>query len=239
MWFRQIAALSRRFRVIAPDNPVFGLSSQPAYPVPVYDITSGYLLSFMDALGIEKASLAGLSMGGFAAASLAVEAPHRTDRLVLINSAGFGRDLPWGFRLTSLPGLGHLLSRPNRWAHQRFFVTNEVFNADGPDNQAYLEYAYLVTTNTGHAEAVRRNMPAFAGLRGQRLQLLDDELLSIRARTLVIWGKDDRFFPLSHARRAEQLIPQARLEVLQDCGHIAMLDQPDAVSGLISGFLEH
>ena len=54
IWFRQMAALRGQFRVIAPDNPVFGLSSRPGYRVPVDEITSGYLRAFMDAMGIEK-----------------------------------------------------------------------------------------------------------------------------------------------------------------------------------------
>lgn len=235
IWFRQIAALSRHFRVIAPDNPVFGLSSQP--PHPVGDYITGYLLPFMDAMQIPRASLVGLSLGGLAAARIAAQAPERVEKLALIDSAGMGRHLPWGFRLTSLPVVGHILSLPHRNLHARFFATNEVAKPDSPDNEAYLEYAHTVNTNDGHSESLRRNIPEFAGLRGQRYVLSDEELRSIKAPALIIWGKKDRFFPLSHARRAKILIPGARLEVLDDCGHVALLDQPEKVSELLMEFL--
>ena len=237
IWFRQIAALSRHYRVIAPDNPVFGLSTQPPYAVPLVDTTSGYLAPFMDAMKLDRASFVGLSLGGFASARIAAEAPERVEKLVLIDSAGFGRDLPWGFRITSLPLIGHVLALPHRKLHARFFATNEVVYPDNEHNDTYLEYAYHVTKNDGHSESIRHNMQEFAGLRGQRNLMTDEELRAVKAETLVIWGREDRFFPLSHARRAVSLIGNSRLEVLDECGHVALLDQPERVTSLISGFL--
>lgn len=237
MWFRQIAELSKRYRVIAPDNPIFGLSSRPERVLEVPEATTEFIGSFMDALGLERASVAGLSMGGFAAARFAAESPERVEKLILLDSAGFGRDLPWGFRLSSLPLLKYLLTRPQRWAHERFFATTEVVHPEGEHNDAYLDYAFRVTQNDGHSMAVRQNMPVFAGIRGQRNLLGDDELSSIRAQTLVLWGEQDRFFPIVHAHRAEAMIPDARLELLPECGHVSILDQPELVTGLLSEFL--
>ena len=237
VWFRQIAELSKRYRVIAPDNPIFGLSSQPARALAIAEATTGFLGSFLDAMQIERTSIAGLSMGGFAAARFAAECPERVDRLVLLDSAGLGRDLPWGFRLSSLPVLKYILTRPQRWVHERFFASSEVVNSDAEHTDAYLDYAYSVMENDGHALAVRRNMPVFAGVRGQRNLLSERELKLINAETLVIWGRQDRFFPLSHAHRAVSLIPQSRLEILEECGHVSPLDQPHQVTELLEQFL--
>ena len=238
MWFRQIAELSKRFRVIAPDNPIFGLSSRPARVLAIPEVTTGFVESFLDALGIEKVHLAGLSMGGFAAARFAGENPERVERLALLDSAGFGRDLPWGFRLSSLPVLKYLLTRPQRWLHEKFFAAVEVVHADTEHNDAYLRYAFEVTRNDGHSIAVRQNMPVFAGIRGQRNLFSDEELATIRTETLVIWGEKDRFFPLPHARRAASLIPDSKLVVLPDSGHVIPLDQPEEVNRLLSDFFE-
>lgn len=236
-WYRQIAELSKHFRVIAPDNPVFGLSSQPGFPVPMPDITTGFLTSLMDGLGIESASFVGISLGGFAAARTASKYPERVDRLVIINSAGLGRDLPWGFRLIAMPALGWFLSRPHRWTHERFFERSEVVNPNVPDAGAYLEYAFSVTANEGHSTSLRRNMPVFANLRGQRNILTDQELASIESDTLIIWGDQDRFFPVAHGERAESLIPRSRFVKLQECGHVAMLDQPERLNEELVRFL--
>lgn len=237
VWFRQIAELSKRYRVIAPDNPIFGLSSQPARPLAIAEATTGYLGSFLDAMQIDRASIAGLSMGGFAAATFASAHPDRVNRLALLDSAGLGRDLPWGFRLSSLPLLKYVLTQPQKWAHERFFAASEVMNPGAEHNDAYLEYAYRVMTNDGHSLAVRKNMPMFAGVRGQRNLLDDHELKSIKAETLVIWGRQDRFFPLSHADRAVKFIPNSRLKILENCGHVSLLDQPQQVTGLLDQFM--
>lgn len=236
MWFRQIAELSKSFRVIAPDNPIFGLSSRPSRVLAIPEVTTGFIEAFLDALEIDRVRIAGLSMGGFAAALFASENPERVERLALLDSAGFGRDLPWGFRLSSLPVLKHLLTRPQRWLHERFFAAAEVVAPEAEHNDAYMKYAFEVTRNDGHSMAVRHNMPVFAGIRGQRNLLSDEELAEIRAETLVIWGEQDRFFPLDHAHRAVSLIPNSKLEVLPNSGHIVLLDRPGDVNRLLSDF---
>lgn len=236
VWYRQIAELSKTHRVIVPDTPVFGLSSQSPINRPVPDFASGFLASFLDAMGIDRVDIAGLSLGGFAALQLAIRSPQRVRRLAILDSAGLGPELPWAFRLAAMPVLGHILSRSNRWGHARFFATVEVANADRPDYQPFIEYAYEVTRNDGHSDAVRMNMPGFAGLRGQRWVVSDDELRSVDADTLVIWGDQDKFFPLSHAHRAGALIPSSRLEVLNEAGHVCIWDRPDEVSRLLGEF---
>ena len=113
----------------------------------------------------------------------------------------------------------------------------EVVHPDREHNDAYLEYAYSVNASEGHSYAVQLNTPVFAGLRGQRHVISNDELESIQAKTLVIWGKQDRFFPVSHAERAVSRIPDSQLELIDDCGHISLLDQPERVSELMTEFL--
>lgn len=237
VWYRQIAALSKSFRVIAPDNPLFGLSSQPALEMPIKQFTSDYLVAFMDALYIEKASFAGLSLGGFASLSLTLDAPERVQKLVLIDAAGLGRELPWPFRLASWPILGRLVVRPNKFLQDRFFAASEVVNPGGPDADLFKQYAYEVTTAEGHPEALRRNLPSFADIGGQRYVFPDEDLRTISAPTLIIWGEKDRFFPVSHARRAAKLIPGSQLCVLPDTGHVSIWDSPDSVNELLADFL--
>ena len=237
IWYRQIAALSPSFRVIAPDNPMFGLSSQTYVNGSMRQFTAGYLLSLMDCLGIERASFVGLSLGGYASLSVALAAPERVDKLCLINSAGLGAHLPWVFRLITLPVIGHLLSRPNKWAQDRFFETVEVVNGNGPDSEAFKRYAYDVTTSDRHGLAVRRNMPRFANLRGQLDIYSDSELASVRQPALIVWGERDAFFPVGHGHRAHSLITGSRLEVLPESGHVAIWDRPADVSRLLLEFL--
>ena len=107
IWFRQIEVLARTRRVIAPDHPVFGLSSQEPYQSPLTGSLLRYLTGFMDALGLDRVDAVGLSMGAQAALATALAGTGRLDRLVVIDGAGRccwpGRHPP-GSRAIAPPG---------------------------------------------------------------------------------------------------------------------------------------
>ena len=90
--------------------------------------------------------------------------------------------------------------------------------------------------NRGHARGLRLSAPALASLGGQRRVITDQELASVRTPTLIIWGEKDRFFPVSHARRAWSGIPGSTLHILPAAGHVTPWDESDRVSELLKGF---
>src|SRR5215211_3386713 len=90
-WLEQLPEFSRDFRVVAFDLPGFGESPMPQDEISIS--RSGRLVvGLLDALGIERASLVGNSMGGFVTSEVAVQAPERVDRLVLVSSAGISSE---------------------------------------------------------------------------------------------------------------------------------------------------
>lgn len=236
MWYRQIAALSARFRVIAPDNPLFGLSTQTSLSWPIEDSITGYMTSFMDALGLKNVLFAGLSLGGFAGLLMAARHPERISKLAVLDAAGLGRDLPWPLKFMSLPVAGRLLSNPSRRTYRSFFRRWEVERPGGPDAEAYEEYSFAIMRQDGHNRAIAQTVPAFASLAGQRRLISDAELATVSAPTLIVWGARDRLFPVSHARRAFENIPGAMLQILPDTGHVTLWDAPEQVTELLTGF---
>ncbi len=236
IWFRQIAALKERYRVLVPDHPMFGLSSQSEIPPPLRSFSVKYVSGFLDALGLDRVRVAGLSLGGFIALCMAIEHPSRIERLALLDSAGLGTDLPWVFRLITLPVLGFVLPRPRKFMQDRFFAMMESAHPNGPGSEEFKRYSFETTRNEGHPRALRKNTPSFATLRGQLSMLSDAELGKVQARTMIIWGEDDRFFPVSHAERAHGAIPDSRLHVLADTGHVSPWDQPEKVNRLLLDF---
>ena len=236
VWYRQIAALAEERRVIAPDHPVFGLSGRAVLTCSMYEFVRDYVSGFLDALRIEQVDAAGLSLGGFAAMTLAIEHPRLVRRLAVIDSVGLGRELPWTFRVMALPLVGRLFTRPTRFLMDRAFDTAEVARPDQPDAEFMKEYAFDVTRADGHRAALHAGAVRVGSPAGQVLALSDAELRCIVAPTLVIWGAKDRFFPVRHAERAHRLIPDSRLEVLADAGHVATFDEPERVSSLLAGF---
>ncbi len=237
VWFRQIEMLSKTRRVIAPDHPVFGLSSQAPYKSPLTHSLVTYLIDLMDDIGLDKVDIVALSMGAQAALALAIERPERVVKMVVIDSAGLGRAFPLIFRLATVPLLGRLVVRPNRWGQDNYFKTMEVVDSEFDDAPAYRQYAYDVTLSDGHAQAMRASLRVITGLGGQKQFFSDAELRSISVPTLAIWGEHDQVFPVEHGYRLARLVPGARLHVIENAAHVPLLDNPDQVNELIAGFL--
>ena len=106
-WRTVIPNLSGAFRVIAPDMVGFGYTARPADAVYSLDGWVKHALDFLDALGIERTHVVGNSFGGALALALAIRAPERIDRLVLMGSAGLAFDLTPGLgRGMGLPAIG-------------------------------------------------------------------------------------------------------------------------------------
>ncbi len=236
LWFRQIAALSEHFRVIAPDNPLFGLSDQTPVVAPIDDFAADYLLDFIDAMQLRRVNVAGLSLGGLGSLFLAIRHPERVSRLALLGAAGLGKDMPWIIRLISLPGLSNVFTMPIRSLHGGYFASHEVTRPFGPHAEDFKHYAFTIARNDGHGPALRRSVRVITGLKGQRRIISDEELASVRVPTLVIWGAKDKFFPIDHAHRAHRHIPEASLHILPEAGHVTPWDEPELVSELLTNF---
>ena len=238
IWFRQIEVLARSHRVIVPDHPVFGLSSQTAYEAPFATNAARYMAGFMDALAIRSADVVGLSLGAQMAIAMAIENPERVNRLVVIDSAGLGRDFPLLYKLANVPLLGRLVVRPNRWGQDNYFKTMEVVDYKFTDAAAYKQYAYDVTLMEGHATAMRSSVSAITDFGGQKSVFTDDELRSVSAPVLAIWGDGDPLFPVEHGYRLAELVPNIQMHIVENARHVPLLDHPEEVNRLIVGFLE-
>ena len=236
IWYRQIAALKDSYRVLAPDSPVFGLSSQPSVPTPLRQFAREYVQEFIEALQLESVRIAGLSLGGFITLSQAVDLSPRIRSMVLIDSAGLGAHLPWVFRLMALPVFGHAVSVPRKFMQDWFFDIKLVADSRGRESEPFKRYAFETTRLEGHALSIRRHAPEFANLRGQKLVFSDDELRAIDIPTAIIWGQQDRFFPVEHAERAHRAIRGSELHLVPNAGHVSIWDRPDSVNELLSDF---
>ena len=237
-WYRQIAALSGKRRVIAMDGPLSGLSDLTDLDEHPTEFGARFLLRFLDALGIHQADFVGLSFGGAVALRVAIDQPDRVRRLALIGSAGLGRGFPYAWRLVHAPWLGNLLFRPTRFIRDRVFERWEVRKPELPDAAAYAEYSFAVRVRPGRSEPMKAGMKRFTSWLGQRRRISDDELRSVVSPTLVLWGDDDRVFPVNHGERAARLIPGASLKVLPDAGHVCFWDQPELANQLLGDFLD-
>ena len=235
-WRFTIEALRNDFRIIALDLPGCGKSERGA-EIPTLAETADLMVAFMDAVGIERASLIGNSMGGLVCLETALCHPERLDRLVLSNSAGLGREVSIFWRLVTLPVLGRALIDLNVWLALRA-LPNFFYRPQGSEPELIASCQEWVARPdlTGTIVEVARSGVDLTGQRPEILRLSQMEGLSVP--TLVVWGENDWIIPPAHATTAHRKIPDAQLVMLERCGHCPSLESPDAFNSATREFLQ-
>jgi len=238
MWENNIESLSQKHRVYALDLPGFGRSDKPNIPYS-FPFISKFVLDFMEALEIERASLIGNSMGGGISLQVAIQFPDKVDKLVLVNSAGLGKELTIMFRLASLPLIGWLLSRPSRKGVRK--ILHECVYDKSLITDDFAERGYQIAALPGAHKAfliALRSSVTLGGLTEEVLNIFLDKLHTIQAPTLVIWGRQDRILPVSHAHVAEEKIPHSEIHIFDRCGHLPQIEHPEEFNTLVLNFLQ-
>jgi 3-oxoadipate enol-lactonase len=223
MWASQVPALSTRFRVLRYDQRGDGGSPVPPGPYDIADLGRD-VLDLLDRLEIERVHFCGLSIGGMTGMWVAVNAPQRIDRLVLLcTTAYFGTPETWIERAATVRA--HGTEAVADGGTERWFTP--AFREREPDTVARFRAMIAAQPRDGYAELCGAL---------ERLDLRA-ELPKIRAPTLVIAGADDPAAPPDpHGKLLAGTIPGARLEVLRPAAHLANVEQAEAVTDLI---LEH
>ncbi len=233
MWLHQVRALSDRYRVIVYDQRGHGLTDAPDDPKR-YSGAHLFrdLVGFLDALGLDKVSVVGFSMGGGPALALAASMPQRMSRLVLAD-VGAGADDAWKIQ----------------WLAQRWIglAEREGFDALVADmlrSELFKVYANQGPRYRRHMAGLIRATP-LAGLRhslsevlGKRKSLFRSTmaLKSIRVPTLVIAGQHD-YVCRNSSRLLADTIPGAALTKIAGAGHMSPLEQPREFSARVCEFL--
>ncbi|MFB3925195.1 MAG: alpha/beta fold hydrolase [Syntrophales bacterium] len=238
IWERNIQALSAGgHRVYAVDLPGFGRSDKPVGP---YDSSffTRFVDGFLAAVNIEKVTLVGLSMGGGICLHYALHHPEKIEKLVLVDSAGLGRELPLSMRIMSLPLVGEVLTKPSKREVYLFFkpaVLNPAILKG-----AFTELYYELFSLPGARKAllkVLRSMCNIFGVNKQALSYILSNLHRIKAPTLIIWGRQDAVLPLKHAFTALEKIPGSELHIIEECGHMPNFEKPEEFNRLVLDFL--
>jgi 3-oxoadipate enol-lactonase len=215
MWEGAVAALADRFEVVTVDLRGHGASQGDGRPFTVEDI-AGDLAELLDALGIERTSLLGLSMGGSVAVMFAALFADRVDRLVLADTtANYGpnRVESWEERARTAverPRDAQLDFQVERWF-------SPAFRDREPDAVRRIGEIFVACDSQVHAAACR----ALGALDANAL------LGDIRAPTFVLVGEEDYATPPDMARALAEGIPDARLSVLPGVRHMSLIERPD------------
>lgn len=236
-WRYVLPALVDDHRVIAPDLPGYG-ESDPPTETPVPEYYRDVIVKLLDRIGVDRATIVGLSMGGAVGLSIAFGHPDRVAGLVAVDSYGLGADL-LGRRVAGaairlrVPRLVFgLLRRSERLAaaSTRLAVAPTNLSADLAQDVA----AAWGRPDAGRAFA--RTQEAEVGRRGQRTNFVET-LPDLAVPVRFIHGEHDRLIPLAQSVRAAVLAPDADCRVLRDCGHWPPRERPTRFLGTVSEFL--
>jgi pimeloyl-ACP methyl ester carboxylesterase len=222
--------------VVSVDLPGHGGSAPLDVPHTLPALASA-VAEVLDAVGVTgPAHLVGNSLGGALSMRLAVDDPARAASLVLVNSAGFGREVTFALRLLAVP-FARLLLRPHPAITRR--TERAIFHDPTYVTEARLATA-LAVAREPHAARVMlelvRGLGTWRGVRPQWRAELLAAVVTLGLPTLVIWGDRDVILPVRHLANARSRFPQARTHVFADCGHMPQIERADEFEALIRRF---
>jgi pimeloyl-ACP methyl ester carboxylesterase len=233
-WLENVPHFAASRRVVAVDLPGFGASPIGREPISIPGYAR-FLDRLCDVLAIDAAAVVGNSMGGYVAAELAIASPQRVERLMLVSAAGITAEhlrrdqVMAGARvvaaLATRAAARHasLARRPGLRKLALAFVVRHPDRLSAP-------LAHELMEGSGKPGF----LPAMEAILAHRIS---DRLPQIACPTFVLWGAEDRVIPVRDARRFAELIPDVRVEVWPDTGHVAMLERPARFNAVLEAFL--
>lgn len=238
-WQHTLPAFSKRFRALAVDLVGFGRSGKPDPASFTYSqaARTRQLIDFIEALGLEKVSIVGNSMGGCTALGVAIERPDLLDNLVLMGSAGLGgKPAPKPAASPdagSAPPISSILHYDFTEEGMRRIVS--ALTAPGyeaPEDQVRYRYELAVQPDTRAAYEATT-----AWVRENGLKHPEEDLAKIKTRTLVVNGKNDKIVPVTTAYKYLELLENSTGYIVPNCGHWAMIEHPDLFARVTLDFL--
>lgn len=227
-WRLTLAALAPQFRCLAPDLAGFGYSQVPAG----YRFSrQGWLdqmIGFLDGLGAEKVHVIGNSFGGSMALALAIAAPDRVDRLVLMGSVGVpfeltpGLDAVWGYT----PGIANMRTIMDYFAFDCSLIGDDL-----------VRLRYEASARPGIQECYSAMFPAPRQRWVDAMAHAEADVRAIGHRALIVHGRDDRVIPLQTSITLHQWIDNSQLHMFGRCGHWTQIEHAAPFARLVRDFL--
>lgn len=233
---------------MAVDHIGFGKSDKPLEAEFSVDIFSRAIAEWMINKKLKNVVLVGNSFGGGISIGIWDIVPKRISSLILVSSAGFGRELLWNYRIASLPVLNEIIIflTINRYITinngRRSWKSIIKNYQDIPDDFLSMSDYYKDDHEIRRAYSyVMKNMVSFYGQPKNGAKLIYSITKKIKKKkvpVLVIWGKQDQVIPYEHGRVAKRLT-NGKLELIDKCGHMPYFEYPDLFNKIVIKFLSN
>ncbi|MDP7357499.1 MAG: alpha/beta fold hydrolase [Pseudomonadales bacterium] len=229
-WGRLPALLAERFFVVTFDCRGIGQSEQRDMRYSIDDEV-GDMAAVLDAVGLDKVTLYGRSRGGALVQAFTLAYPERVQRLILSGTSHFGpKHVGQSEEVAKAMNFTRDMTR-----EEIFTIQNVAMSSPGwreRDPEAFNACLATDLEAPPRRFAVVNQQVALTGWSS------DEALSQIRCPTLVICGEDDGMVPPENSRQLAGGIPNAKFELIAQCGHLPMLEQPDIVARLVTGFID-
>ncbi|CAB3788516.1 2-hydroxy-6-oxo-6-phenylhexa-2,4-dienoate hydrolase [Paraburkholderia caffeinitolerans] len=233
-YYRNIGPLVEAgFRVILMDCPGFNKSGEVVPDVPRGLVNARAARGLLDELGIERAHLVGNSLGGTSALNFALEFPERLDRMVLMGPGGLGPSL---MQPNPTEGIKRMFKLYHEPTYENFSAMLDVF--------VFNPAAITEELRVGRWNNIEANLTHLknfvAGNEKAPVSTWDVSARfgEIGHKTLVTWGRDDRFVPIDHGLKLLHGLRDAQLHVFSKCGHWAQWEHAEGFNALVAAFLK-
>lgn len=238
-WREVVQPLARAHTVIVPDLPGHGDSEPGGGDYSLGALAAG-LRDLLVALGHERATLVGHSLGGGIAMQFTYQFPEMVERLALVSSGGLGPDVSIVLRAAALPGADLFISAtagPGRRIGSALGRGLSALGLRPNADVAEVARGYASLEDRERRAAFLATLRSVVGVSGQRVAAGDRLYLAESLPILILWGSRDPIIPVEHAEAAHESLPDSRLEVFEGVGHLPQLEAPARFVAAIERFL--
>lgn len=237
-WKKTIPALAHSHRVYAPDWPGYGMSDRPKIDYTL-EFHVGFLGRLLDNLGLEKAMLAGLSLGGGSVLGFVLDHPERVERLALVDSYGYMSKIPYGL-LSYLIVRTPLVNELTWWSLKysrgmSAYLLSTIFGDPKKVTPELIDEMFA-TLKQQHAGRAFTSFQRSEALPGRLRSNFMDRLGELYMPVLFIQGEKDRLVPLTLTQQAQQRTAGSKLEIIPGAGHWPNREAPEVFNQAITTF---
>lgn len=236
-WDDWVKAMSPYFRIVRFDVPGFGLTGPGRDSRYSGERMVAILGQLLDFLKIDKASIAGNSLGGYIAWNFALAQPQRVERLVLIDPAGYQmRKVPWMIASAALPG--STLAMP-LWMPRALIAQGikEVYGEPGRIKPGVVDRYYDLSRRPGNRKGMMEIFRVLLKVNREELGTSGERIARIVAPTLLMWGERDRWISPKHVPLWQRDLPGIQVKTYPGVGHIPMEEIPEQTAADALRFL--
>jgi pimeloyl-ACP methyl ester carboxylesterase len=241
-WIPSLDDIAPHVTYVAPDLPGHGHSDKPRgdYSLGAH---ASFLRDLLSALGHDRATIVGQSLGGGIAMQFSYQYPERCERLVLVCAGGLGEEVMPTLRILAAPGMEYVLPI----ACQPFIRTSVEMVAGVAAKvglrptpatvEKWRAYTSLIEPAT--RDAFLQTLRSVVDVKGQRVSAHDKLYLAEAMPSLIIWGENDPIIPVAHAYEAHAALASSRLEIMEGVGHFPHCEDPRQFARILLDFIAH